>query len=521
MKQDNSKMLITGVSGLLGNNLAYYFKNNHEILGLYCSHPVTIAGIRTEKLDFLNCRSIRKVIEEFDPSILIHCASIANVDQCESSPETTDKVNRMSTKDIVETIVEKDIKLIYVSTDAVYDGAEGNFSESDKISPLNRYGRSKYEGELEVLKKNNPLILRTNFFGWNIQEKKSLGEWILGELEAGQEIKGFKDAVFSSIYTFELARIIDIAVQNDLTGIFNCGSADSCSKYEFALKIADQFGFDKDLVKPISIDDFQFRAKRGKNLSFNVSKLQEAISYNLPTIDQSVYEFHKDYKCGLPKKIKMNGFDRRKKSNFIPYGRQQIDENDIQAVIEVLRSDRITQGPKVEEFERKLTEYCNAKYAVAVNSGTSALHIACLATGMGTGDEVITSPITFVASANCAVYCKARPIFADINPKTYTVDPDEIAKKFTGKTKAIIPVHFAGQSCDMEAIHKIAHEKKKEFGTRIFIIEDACHALGSCYNQEKVGSCSFSDMAVLSFHPVKHITTGEGGAVLTNDKGLY
>jgi UDP-4-amino-4,6-dideoxy-N-acetyl-beta-L-altrosamine transaminase len=157
---------------------------------------------------------------------------------------------------------------------------------------------------------------------------------------------------------------------------------------------------------------------------------------------------------------------------------------------------------------------------VCVNSGTSALHIACLAAGVCPGDEVITSPITFVASANCAVLCGAKPVFADIDPDTYNMAPTAVEKKITSRTRAIIPVHFAGQSCEMEAIRQIVAVAEKKYGHKIFIIEDACHALGSFYKERKVGSCIYSDMTVMSFHPVKHITTGEGGVVLTNDDGL-
>jgi perosamine synthetase len=516
------RMLITGVSGLLGSNLAYYFKNKHAILGLYCSHPVEIVGIRTERIDLLqDTKSIKKIIKEFDPSILIHCASLANVDDCEADPELTYRDNVIATRNIVEAIEERSTKLIYISTDSVYDGMGGNFSENDPIHPLNCYGYTKYEGELEVLKKADYLILRTNLFGWNIQAKMSLGEWILAELKEGKQIRGFKDATFSTIYTMELARVIDIAAQNQLSGIYNCGASDSCSKYDFALKIAKRFDFDKTWIVPISIDDFNFKAKRGKNLSLNINKLEKALHYRLPTIDQSVDEFYRDYRCGLPEEIKRNSFRRQEESFFIPYGRHWIDENDTQAVAEVLRSDRITQGPKVEAFERAIAEYCGARYAIAVNSGTSALHIACLAAGVGVGDEVITSPITFVASANCVVYCGGKPVFADIDSKTYNVDPGETWKKITVRTKAVIPVHLAGQSCDMETIQKIVREKEREFNTNIFTIEDACHALGSRYNHERVGSCKYSDMTIMSFHPVKHITTGEGGAVLTNDERLY
>lgn len=198
-----------------------------------------------------------------------------------------------------------------------------------------------------------------------------------------------------------------------------------------------------------------------------------------------------------------------------PYGKQSIDESDIKAVLKVLSSSHLTCGPKVSEFEQQLCDYTGAKYAVAVNSATSGLHLAIKALGIKAGDEVITSPITFVASANCALYEGAFVRFADIDPKTANIAPDEIAKQITPKTKAIIPVHFAGQSCDMKEIYKLAKERG------LFVIEDAAHAVGSEYKGKKVGSCLFSDMAVFSFHPVKTITTAEGGAVLTNDEKLY
>ncbi|MCX5847505.1 MAG: UDP-4-amino-4,6-dideoxy-N-acetyl-beta-L-altrosamine transaminase [Deltaproteobacteria bacterium] len=206
---------------------------------------------------------------------------------------------------------------------------------------------------------------------------------------------------------------------------------------------------------------------------------------------------------------------------FLNYGKQSIDEDDIQAVVEVLKSTNLTQGPKVAEFEEELCRYTGARFAVACNSGTSALHMACLAAGVQQGDEVITSPITFVASANCAAYCGARPVFADIDPLTYNLSPSELEKKITNNTRVIIPVHFAGQSCDMVAIKQTKGDAEKRYNRKIYLIEDASHALGSLYKGSKVGSCTFSDMTVTSFHPVKHITTGEGGVVFTNDETLY
>ena len=199
----------------------------------------------------------------------------------------------------------------------------------------------------------------------------------------------------------------------------------------------------------------------------------------------------------------------------IPYGYHWIDKNDIKEVVKVLKSDCITQGPKIKEFEDALCKYTGAKYAVVVSSGTAGLHLACLAIGIQKEDEAITSPITFVASANCVLYCGGKPVFADIQEDTVNIDPKEAKNKITKKTKAIIPVHFAGHPCDLEEIYALA----KKYN--LMIIEDACHALGAEYKNSKIGSCKYSDLTVFSFHPVKSITTGEGGAVLTNNKKLY
>lgn len=203
---------------------------------------------------------------------------------------------------------------------------------------------------------------------------------------------------------------------------------------------------------------------------------------------------------------------------MIYYGRQHIDTKDIDAVKDVLLSDWLTQGPDIEAFERKVADYCGAKYAVAVTNATSALHIACKAVGLGAGDGLWTSPITFVASANCGRYCGADVDFVDIDDKTYNMSVDELEEKLknTAHTpKVVIPVHLAGQSCDMERIKSLS----EVYGFKI--IEDASHAIGADYKGDKVGSCRYSDMTVFSFHPVKIITTGEGGMVLTNDKALY
>jgi len=196
---------------------------------------------------------------------------------------------------------------------------------------------------------------------------------------------------------------------------------------------------------------------------------------------------------------------------MIPYGRQTIDDGDIAAVVEALRSDWLTQGPLVENFETALANKCGAKHAIAVANGTVALHLACVAAGLRPGDEGITSSLTFVASANCMLYCGATPVFVDICGANWNIDPKKIEAAITPRTKVIIPVHFAGLPCDMREIRRIARTHN------LTIIEDACHALGGNYDGNPIGSSGASDMVCLSFHPVKHITTGEGGAILTQD----
>lgn len=197
----------------------------------------------------------------------------------------------------------------------------------------------------------------------------------------------------------------------------------------------------------------------------------------------------------------------------MPYGRQSISEEDIQAVVDVLRSDYLTTGPKVAEFENIVANYVGAKYAVAVSNGTAALHIACLAAGIQPGDEVIVSPITFAASANCVLYCGGKPVFADIKPDTYNIDPEDIERKITSKTKAIIAVHYTGQPCEMDEITAIAEKHN------LVVIEDGAQVISGEYKGKKIGS--ISDMTTFSFHPVKPVTTGEGGMVTTNNEELY
>lgn len=195
------------------------------------------------------------------------------------------------------------------------------------------------------------------------------------------------------------------------------------------------------------------------------------------------------------------------------YGHQFLDEEDYGAVLAVLKSPELTCGPKIEELEHRLCEVTGAKYAVAVSNGTAALHLACLAAGIGEGDEVITTPITFAASANCALYCGARPVFADINEKTYNIDPESVRAHVTRHTRAVVAVDYTGQSAQLDALMEICREHG------LLLITDGAHSIGTRYKGQPTGS--IADMTTFSFHPVKTVTGGEGGAITTNDETLY
>lgn len=298
------KLLISGISGLLGSNLAYLLRERYDIKGWYNFHKALIPGVDSYKTDITDKRSVKEFLSDYKPDIILHCASLTNIDYCEKNKEETKRVNVEGTQNIASACNSRDIKLVYVSTDAVYDGQKGNYTEDDPVSPCNYYGFTKYEAEDTIKEHKNHIIVRTNIFGWNIQNKHSIAEWILYNLQNGSSISGFKDAIFSSIYTIELARIIDIMLDNNLIGTFNLASKTSMSKYDFALLIAEVFNKDKALIRPISIDDYPFSAKRGKDLSLNTQKLSKALGEDMPPIKECVNLFFKDYQNGISEKIK-------------------------------------------------------------------------------------------------------------------------------------------------------------------------------------------------------------------------
>lgn len=519
------KILITGVSGLLGNNLAAYLREKNLVMGTYSSHPVSIPGVRTLGLNLLDYLETRALVTTFHPDVLINCASRTDVDLIEKEKEEAWQANVLTTRVLLDSLRDMETKFIHISTDSVYSGERGPYKEDMKTNPCNWYGETKLESERLVSMRDGSLILRTNLYGWNIQDKQSLAEWFLKRFQNGQQIKGFSDARFSSIYTFLFADIIGKCVERGLKGTYNCACHDSWTKFEFGQRLADTFDLNPGHIVPVKISEAGLRARRGKNLSLDVTMLEQALGEKLPSMTESLHMFFQDWKRGVPTTIKKRICENHSgvfypKREEITYGRQALDQADINAVVQVLKSQYLTQGNEICRFEEEVAAFVGAKFAVAVSSGTAALHLAYLSCGLKTGDDAVTSPNTFLASANCIVYCGGRPIFADIDEQTYNISPYELDKKITKKTCLVIPVHFAGQSCDMELIKNIALKKERQYGHKIYVIEDASHALGSLYRGSKVGACEYSHAAIFSFHPVKHVTTGEGGMVVTNNQKL-
>jgi len=278
------KLLITGGSGLLGSNIAKIGTSRFKIMATYHTHPVDIEGVRCVKAD-LRKKEDLEILRDFAPKAIIHCAALTNIDVCEDDPDAAYSHNVIASKHMAEVARDIGAYLIHISTDNVFDGEKGNYKETDATNPLNVYGRTKLEAEKEVLSADpSACIVRTNIFGWNKLNKLSLAEWMIATLEQSKELPGFTDAVFSSILVNDLAEILFELFEKQPAGIVHIGSRDFCTKYEFAQKIADLYGFNKDLIKPVSSQDVGLRAPRARNLSLDVSKIRSMLSFPLPDI---------------------------------------------------------------------------------------------------------------------------------------------------------------------------------------------------------------------------------------------
>ncbi|MBF0123444.1 MAG: SDR family oxidoreductase [Candidatus Omnitrophica bacterium] len=298
------RLLITGVSGLLGSNLAYFLRDKYNVLGLYHAHRVESDMFLTQGIDLRDRTAVCALVRKYSPDVIIHAAAMAYVDKCEEDPGLAQETNVQVTQNVIDAITNPATRFVYVSTDMVYDGIKGHFCEDDAAGPCNVYARTKLEGERAALLNTRALALRTNFFGWDVTSKRSLAEWVMRELGAGHPVKGFKDAIFSSIYTRDLAALMHAMLERQLTGVYNAACSSAMSKYDFLTRVASGVGLDPGKIEAVLLGDAGLRAVRGKDFSLDIHKLARDIDLKSPSVIESVDRFVADFKNGLPQELR-------------------------------------------------------------------------------------------------------------------------------------------------------------------------------------------------------------------------
>ena len=500
------KILITGGSSLLALNWIISVKDRYDIIITLHKQEVQLDGVQTLFLSLDSKESIEAVLKQYSPTFVIHTTALTDIEECEKDPELARKVNVELAINVASACNYCKVRLAHISTDHLFSGYGEFHKETNKPSPLNVYAKTKLDAENEVLKAySKALIIRTNFFGWGPSYRHSLTDKIIYALRNGDSIILFDDVFFTPILASELANNVHRLLDLGESGIINIVGNERLSKYEFGLKVAYIFGLNSDLIKKSSIEDNSNLTLRPKDMSLSNHRFVKIFERSIKSLDEQLTDLRDQ------ENVPNN-------DEIIPYGKHHIDEEDIKSVVDVLRSESLTQGNQIIKFEQAIADYVGAKYAIAVSSGTAALHLSALVAGVGPENALVTSPITFVASANSALYAGGRGIFADIDPPTINIAPENLKQVIEDNpdVRAVVPVHFAGLPCDMPAIKLVADQ------VDAVVIEDAAHALGAKYpDGRQVGCCAHSHMTIFSFHPVKAIATGEGGMITTNDERVY
>ena len=503
------KILFTGGTGLLSSFWAASLlgKKYKITLGLN-RRLLRSKSVNYEQINYENLIELEKKIKTNNFDLVIHSAGITDVEKCENNPAEANKVNYIYTKNLVNVCKKLKKKLVYISTDHLFDGKKSFYSEDDICNPINIYSKTKLKSE-NYIKKNlkNYLILRTNFFGKGPYYRTSFSDKLIEDLKNEKKFYTSSKIFFSPISISLLVKYSMMLINKNLTGIFNISSNQQISKLSFSKLVAKEYNLNSKNIIDSSTISKKNDVKKPSNMSLSNQKLREYLNLNVPSINQQV------------KKLKK--YDKIYNKFFVavkPYGQHYIDNQDIKEVTKVLKSPYLTQGPKINEFENAVAKYVGSKYAVAVSSCTAGLHICGIAAGITRNTYAITSPITFVSTANAITYNNGKVLFSDINPKDINIDINKVKTliKSKKKIKAIFPVHFGGYPCRMKELNQISKKKS------LIIIEDAAHGLGGKYlSGEKIGSCKYSDMCVFSLHPVKSIAAGEGGVITTNNFDLY
>ena len=503
-------ILITGGSGLLAINWAIQRRNTDQVHCLMHHRMINIDGVTSHAADLLDLKATRALVEEIAPDIIVHTAGLTNVNECELDPEKSRIANFQTAENVARICAALSIKLVHISTDHLFDGSTALASETHPVAPQNNYARHKYEAEQAVTAHHqDALVIRTTFFGWGPHYRRSFSDNILDMLENEGDLHMFDDVFFTPLSTRRLIDLTHRVIDLGYSGILNICGGERISKYEFSVKLAKVFGHDPDFIQPVQAGRRRSHVRRPQDLSLSSSRMNELLGLAPATVDEVI----DDLKTDLPLRDEIRRLDK-----VIPYGKHYVDQNDINAVVKTLQSGSLTQGPTIPAFEKRIAEYVGVQYAVAVSSATAGLHLAYKALGLGPGQSVLTSPITFVSTANAAEFCGGKARFADVDSETVNLD-------YVGAEKAIAshddisivaPVLFGGAADGMPELATMARARGKK------IVEDAAHGLGGAYQcGAKIGSCKYSDCTVFSLHPVKSIAAGEGGIITTNDEATY
>ena len=501
------KIIIFGGTGLFGLNFVNYFQNKYKIIIAYHDKKFFFSNALYEKIDLDNDSELERKLKTISPKIIINACAKTDINWCEKNISTSYKINTLYAEKLAMLSKKINAKFIHISTDQLFSSRNKFKDERETKDPINHYGKTKSAAEDLILTCNkNSLILRTNFFGWSSNLKRNFLELSINKLVDKKKIYVFKDYFYTPIYIGHLLEKLNILIKKKAFGIYNVVGDERVSKYEFFLKISKIFNFNNKLIIPSLLSNKIYFSKRNSDISLNNFKIKKNFNIKFEKLDNQISSFYKDR--NLVGKFK----------KFFYYGKHYLDKTDYKALIKTAKSGYLTQGPTILQAEKIVAKYVGAKFAVAVSSCTAGLHLAAKVLGADVNKNILTSPISFVATSNSAFYCGSKPFFSDVDTQSINLDPTKLSSNYVKKNniKIIIPVHFGGVPADMEKISNFAKKNN------LRIIEDAAHALGSNYtNKKKIGCCLFSDMTVFSFHPVKIIAAGEGGMITTNSKDYY
>ena len=505
-----SRILIIGGSGLLGVNWAYRRRDLDEVHITIHQRNIKIDGVTSHHLDAKSIDEIQHLFEEIKPDLVVNCSGLTNVNACEATPILSYDCNVKIADYLSKSSAAAEIPYIQISTDHLFDGLSPKANEDQKPNPQNVYAAHKLEAENIVLKNHsNSLILRTTFFGWGGSYRQSFSDKILDDLKNHRQVLMYDDVFFTPLHTSQVIDYAHNLLDKGYSGIINLCSGERISKYDFSVILANSFGYDGNTIQPIQSSRQNNLVKRPLDLSLDDQKIIKILGIESVSIQDSIDALRETIDLGE----EINAIGRQ-----IPYGRHYIDDADIEAVSMTLKSGALTQGPAIPKFEERIAQYTGAKYAIAVSSATAGLHLAYMALGLSQGKSVLTSPITFVSTANAGYFCGGHVQFADIDPLTANIALDSVKSALDqfNDIHIVAPVLFSGAGDGVPEVAQYAKSKGK------YVVEDAAHGLGGHYAcGAKIGSCVYSDCTVFSLHPVKSIAAGEGGIITTNNEAIY